>query len=121
MNEWGIVELFGHVRLAGRVREVERFGSRLGMVEIPDMRPGAAPDAFLEPHFFGGGAVYRYRPVSEEDARRCAALDQGLPLVAPPQLGAREEPAGSAEWSEAESERPDWYNGDEEDEGDKTP
>lgn len=49
--EWGIVELMGHVRLAGRVSEVERFGAKLGRIDIPDMSEGAAPDAVLTTQF----------------------------------------------------------------------
>lgn len=31
---WAIVELMGHVRLAGYVTEEERFGAKLGRIDI---------------------------------------------------------------------------------------
>lgn len=34
-DSWAIVELMGHVRLAGRLTEEERFGSKMGRLDIP--------------------------------------------------------------------------------------
>lgn len=34
-DQWAVVELMGHVRLAGRISEEERFGSKLGRIDIP--------------------------------------------------------------------------------------
>jgi hypothetical protein len=33
---WAIVELMGHVTIAGRLTEEEKFGSKLGRLDIPD-------------------------------------------------------------------------------------
>lgn len=32
---WAVVELMGHVRLAGRLSEVERFGGKLARLDVP--------------------------------------------------------------------------------------
>ena len=36
METWAIVELMGHVRVAGFVTEEERFGVKLGRIDIHD-------------------------------------------------------------------------------------
>ena len=62
METWAIVELMGHVRVAGFVTEEERFGVKLGRVDIHD------GDQCVT-QYFGGASVYRITPVSEEIAR----------------------------------------------------
>lgn len=71
---WAIVELMGHVRMAGRLSEEERFGAKLGRLDIP-----RADGSFLT-QFFGGGSVYRITPVSEELARQAARVNEPRPL-----------------------------------------
>lgn len=61
---WAIVELMGHVRLAGRLSEEEKFGSKLGRLDIPN-----APHKDC-PLCKGSGQI------SSEDAGK-----RGLPLV----------------------------------------
>ena len=34
-DQWAIVELMGHVKLAGRVTEEKRFGVEMGRIDIP--------------------------------------------------------------------------------------
>ena len=63
---WAIVELMGHRRRAGVVREVEQFGTRLLRIDSP-----AGEDLVTE--FYGGGAIYALRPCTEEVARALAA------------------------------------------------
>lgn len=63
---WAKVELMGHVTLAGRLSEVERFGTKLGRVDIPTAEGG-----FIT-QFFGGSSVYRITPVAEAVARDIA-------------------------------------------------
>jgi hypothetical protein len=36
---WAIVELMGHVRLAGRLTEEEKFGVKMGRLDIPSQKP----------------------------------------------------------------------------------
>lgn len=85
--EWGIVELMGHVTLAGRVSEVKRFGVELGRVDVPDMSPGADPSATNKTHYFGGQSLYRYTPCDEQTAREVAARSQFVADDTPFRLG----------------------------------
>jgi len=74
MNEiWAIVELMGHVKLAGRLIEVERFGAKMGQLDVP------TADGFIT-QFFGGGSVYRITAVSEQVVRDVAAKNQPQPV-----------------------------------------
>lgn len=59
---WAIVELMGHVRLAGYVTEEEHFGAKLGRIDIP-FEGGPATQ------YFAGSAVYRVTPCTEIVAR----------------------------------------------------
>lgn len=83
-EQWAIVELFGHVKLAGRVTEEDVFGRTLGRIDIPTL------DGGFVTQYFGGGSIYRLTPCSEEAARQ-VARGAGTPkiyrleLTAPPQ------------------------------------
>ena len=35
LNAWAICELLGHVRMAGRVSEEQRFGATVGRLDVP--------------------------------------------------------------------------------------
>jgi len=59
----GRVELLGHRSYLGRIREVDRYGSRLG--EVQEL---LASGEYGESHLFGGKSVYEIRTVSLEDA-----------------------------------------------------
>ena len=71
---WCIVELMGHVRMAGRVTEEERFGAKLGRVDVP------REDGTFSTHYFGGGSVYRLTPTTEAVARSVAGNSQPAPV-----------------------------------------
>lgn len=71
---WAIVELMGHVKVAGLVSEEERFGCKMGRVEIPTESGGFVTQ------WFSGGSVYRMTPVSEEVARAVALRNQPTPV-----------------------------------------
>lgn len=62
---WAIVELMGHRRRAGLVKEVEQFGAKMLRLDIP------AGDEFVT-EFYGGSSVYALRPATEEVARAAA-------------------------------------------------
>jgi len=64
-ESWAIVELMGHVRMAGRVTEEQRFGATLGRIDIPQ------GEGFFT-QFFQGASIYRLTPCSEEVARSVA-------------------------------------------------
>jgi hypothetical protein len=72
-DSWAIVELMGHVKLAGRLTEEERFGAKMGRLDIPH------GDGFVT-QFFGGASVYRITPVSEEVARQVAKKSDPAPV-----------------------------------------
>lgn len=72
-NQWAILELMGHVRLAGRVSEETHFGTALGRIDIP------VGDGFTT-QYFGGGSIYRLTPTTEEIARSVAARNQPEPV-----------------------------------------
>ncbi len=82
---WAVVELMGHVKLAGRLTEVERFGAKMGRLDIP------TADGFVT-QFFGGPSVYRITPVAEAVARdmaaRCSNPAPVQPWDYPKRLGA---------------------------------
>ncbi len=72
-REWAIVELMGHVRVAGLVTEVERFGSKLGRIDIPN------GNGFTT-QFFNGSSLYRLTPTTEEIARAIATSSRPEPV-----------------------------------------
>lgn len=73
---WAIVELMGHVKLAGWVTEEERFGAKLGRIDIPGPDGGAV----VATQYFSGSSLYRLTPVSEDLARAFAAENQPRPV-----------------------------------------
>lgn len=74
-ESWAIVELMGHVRMAGRVSEESHFGAALGRIDIP-MGEG---DDFVT-QYFGGSSVYRVTPCDEATARVVAASNRPQPV-----------------------------------------
>lgn len=63
---WAVVDLLGHVRLAGWLTEEERFGSKMGRLEMP------MPDGATMTRWFGGGSVYSISAVTEDVVRAIA-------------------------------------------------
>lgn len=98
---WAVVELMGHVRLAGRLTEEEKFGAKMGRLDIPKTPDPKCPACegtgrarllvdddeascwnccgFVT-QYFGGGSVYRITFVTEEAARLVAARSQPEPV-----------------------------------------
>lgn len=72
---WAIVELMGHVALAGRVTKPGEYGG-LWQIDIP------TGDNFRT-EFFGSQSVYRIRMVSEEIARAYAPRHEVIEYNAP--------------------------------------
>jgi hypothetical protein len=83
---WGILELLGHVRLAGRVSEVEMSGEKLGRIDVPQ------GDVWLT-RYFGGRSVYQIAVCDEATARAVAARCRPEPVHAyePPAIAVRKE------------------------------
>ena len=63
-DSWAVVELMGHVTIAGRITKPGEYGG-LWQIDIPN-------DEGYRTEFFGVSAVYRVRMVSEEIARAYA-------------------------------------------------
>lgn len=72
-GEWLIVELLGHIRMAGYVTEEEKFGGKLGRIDIPN------GDGFIT-QYFGHSAIFRVTPTTEEVARSVAKMNQPRPV-----------------------------------------
>ena len=91
-QEWAIVDLLGHVRMAGLVSEEEHFGTKMGRIDIPNVQGG------FTTQYFSGSAVYRLTPTTEEIARAVAARSQPEPVhrweLPPALIPATEMPQG---------------------------
>lgn len=81
-EEYAIVEVFGHRRHAGRVLEIERFGTKLLRIDIPtpDAAAGegnpfgsASGGGDYESHYYGGGAIFSLTPTTLEVVKRMNA------------------------------------------------
>ncbi|MBE3117658.1 MAG: hypothetical protein IMZ50_02740 [Candidatus Atribacteria bacterium] len=75
---WAVVELMGHVTIAGKVTKPGEYGG-LWQVDIPDGET-------FHTEFFGSQSVYRIRIVSEEISRVYASpahdiLEYDAPIV----------------------------------------
>lgn len=70
---WAVVELMGRVRYGGILTEEERFGGKVGRVDVPD------GDKFVTV-LFGAQSVYRVTVVTEEVARQVAKSSQPAPV-----------------------------------------
>lgn len=71
---WAIVELMGHVRIAGRVTEEEKFGGKLGRIDVP------TADGGFVTQYFTATSVYRITVVAEDVAREVAKNSQPQPV-----------------------------------------
>jgi hypothetical protein len=72
---WAIVQLMGHVRIAGRISEEEKFGAKIGRLDIPRGDKGE-----FSTEYFGASSVYRIQIVSEEIARQVASSNDSRPI-----------------------------------------
>lgn len=68
--EWAIVEVFGHRKHAGRVREEERFGTKMLRIDVPTV--DAATGAALEwtTRWYGGPSLFSVTPTDEASVMR---------------------------------------------------
>jgi hypothetical protein len=74
---WAILELMGHRKLGGYVREVPFAGSGLVRIDVP-AKDGKGNTAT---QFYSPASLYCMTPVSEEVARRFAATMQPEPVT----------------------------------------
>lgn len=73
--EWCILELMGHRRLAGFVRDVELAGSRFLRLDVP------GEDGTVATQFYSPAAVYCMTPTTEEIARAVALGNRPAPVT----------------------------------------
>lgn len=75
---WACVEIFGHRKHYGRVREVERFGTKMLRIDVPSL--AAAPllgeEERFDTFFYGGASIFSFTPMTEEAARQWADRDR---------------------------------------------
>lgn len=98
---WAVVELMGHVRLGGRVTEEEKFGGKLGRIDIP------TADGGFVTQYFGASSVYRLTIVAEDVAREVAKLSNPAPVQPwqfPKQIAAPAGPPGLYDEDEHEGD-----------------
>jgi hypothetical protein len=103
---WAVIELMGHVRIAGRVSEVDRYGSKVGRIDVPQ-----ADGTFIT-QFFGGSSLYRETAVTEEVARAVAGNGVSIPTWAwglnRPALPASTVEPGEPDYHEAQTDEVPW-------------
>ena len=72
---WAIVELMGYCKLAGRLSEEEKFGAKIGRIDVP-----TGPGEFRV-HYFTPASIYRITIVTEEMVREQTALPKQLDYI----------------------------------------
>jgi hypothetical protein len=76
-EQWAVVDLFGHQRLAGRVTEQVIAGTGFLRIEVP-RDDGTSVTKLQNPK-----SVYSLQPCSEEVARECAKRLIGIEPIRP--------------------------------------
>jgi hypothetical protein len=86
---WALLELMGHRKLAGFVREVSIAGAGFIRIDVPGVQGGVI-ETTLATQFYAPGAVYAVTPITEDLARRFALRCQPEPVTRwelPPAVG----------------------------------
>lgn len=66
--DWSIVEIFGHRRHVGRIREEERFGTRMLRIDVPKVDYETREITGFASHYYGGGSIFSITPTNEASA-----------------------------------------------------
>ncbi|MET8864644.1 hypothetical protein ABZW11_17040 [Nonomuraea sp. NPDC004580] len=74
-EEWVILEILGHRRLAGRLTEASIAGGSFLRIDIP-----AADGQPAITQYYAPSSVYAITPTTEAIARRAAALSRPAPV-----------------------------------------
>lgn len=74
-ESWGLLELFGHQRLAGKLSEQTIGGCHFIRIDVPEVGETAAYT-----RFFTQGAIYGMTPMEEATARKLAAYLRAVPV-----------------------------------------
>jgi hypothetical protein len=87
---WGLLELFGHQRIAGKLSEETIGGCHFIRIDVPE-NAAAVPAISGHPYppatpaytrYFTQGAIYSMTPTSEAVARKMAANLRTVPIQA---------------------------------------
>jgi hypothetical protein len=73
---WGVLELIGHLTIAGRISEEEVFGAMLCRVDVPAVN---GIDAYTR--YFGQSSIYSVSPTTEETATAVAMRNSPTPVA----------------------------------------
>ncbi|MCF1502951.1 hypothetical protein L0F51_04120 [Afifella sp. H1R] len=81
--DWAIVEIFGHRRHAGKIREEERFGTKMLRIDVPKVNAvyGKADSETVTgwtTHYYGGASIFSLT-LSDE----ASVLRANRPYVSP--------------------------------------
>lgn len=76
-DQWALVELYGHQRIVGRVREATIGGCSFVRIDVP-----AVGDAKEFTRYFGNNAIYSLNPISEDIAMQLAERCRNVPVSA---------------------------------------
>ena len=74
-ESYAIVEIMGHVRIAGKVTEQTIAGAAMLRVDVPKT---SKKEAFTK--FYGAGSIYSITPTDEETANRAAEYFDETPV-----------------------------------------
>jgi hypothetical protein len=80
VDNFAIVEIFGHRKHAGRIMEVEQYGTKMLRVDIPT--EGDFDKGFTS-HFYGGGSIFSVTPCTLDYVRQINQPYQRPALMAP--------------------------------------
>ena len=75
-ESWAILELMGHRRLGGFVREVQLAGAGMLRIDVP----GDADGEMHSTQFYAPASLYCLTPCTEETAREVARLVRPAPI-----------------------------------------
>lgn len=71
---WGILELMGHRKLAGKLSTQKVAGASFLRIDIPARKDTAVETEFVATQFVNPTSIYAMHPTTEEVARAVAAL-----------------------------------------------
>ena len=81
VEKFAVVEVFGHRRLVGRVQEVEKFGTKLLGIDIPN--EGDFAKGFVS-QLYGGSAIFSVTPCTAAYVEREPRPYRAAGLLSPP-------------------------------------
>lgn len=80
-EEWAVLELFGHQRLAGMVTEVQLGGASFVRVDVPKDEDDGKKKGWKLTKMYNPSAIYSITPTTEATARLVARSVSGEPVT----------------------------------------